>query len=1466
MATEHNLCEVYSRVKNACENKDITAINQLANKEWRDRLFSVFLKIEKNQIDKINNMDKPVIIDKSNSVPPPPPSTTMDVDNNNQTSSEKNKDDTIIQTETIKSQQTKPTITITSTVSNEEQDTEIKKEKNENVDNNDNSKNNKKQSEEKNLKTPSPTQSKSKPPTLTPRLSTASLSTLPPSIDDEDNQRYHPLEFIFMIILECCREHTTIKSKKKPNRLRNKNSVKARFEQIRSTSNVLMQHSLAQLLGTFPGQRPTGNIQLCMMFLSKEFIDKTVSMLEYDPVRRAAKRQKLKLNMTSTTPKTASSPKSSSPPKLKQKCMVLPSYKHRNFLKYAKPKTLDGITLMEQEDLYEEIEFVYKLTYVRDVVLLGKLDLEQQAYHILNHHINRYNSVICETIVEDHTFLQTLFRKIKESCSKNYDIIPSNQLLKSTKIDNDEIINTQNDDTPILTPNTPSPHHHHNENNKENQEEIKNNDNNDIENMEISRSISRTVSIDDDTSSSPSTSKDDNLMTNSNETESFPKIELNVDVNQTKKDDASKKMEIDDKTDNDDNDNKCDKNENDESKEEYNNALKRREINRPELFDAPDGILFRFLSELLSRTKMINDPQSRSQIFRQLIENGLLDTLTICIQSDRVLPTYEFSHIWLILVESLHHLISVSPCGQQPQVRSEICKQIQRIYNNKSHNGHNIDNIDNNENKTENTRNEPKTLLQRLCGAFSTDYICHNDGILDQIYYIITGILGLGELMGLEGAQSLSYISLGGNRNLQSEQLKKISRHFFDECVPLFYRVLSGSQRYTSYNNNNNNHNSNKDKNKPSYKQIKTIQKYVINLLTTCCEQEQFIDRLKDIERKYNLMSSIHNLIYIPRNNYNFNNNNNSNKKNIPNKDLSLCCIRYLRECMHLAQHDKFWSNRIKDNGLFRNILDLFNYNGLNRYNMINSTILSIFASIEEKKIEEIIIYLGDEKILNRYAQQINYTTKFEDLIELYEKAKSGVSISQTLDEQSTATLSNCDSLSPRMSPSGLSPNSLLHNGWSNGPTKEEIHYFDDHDDDDDDDGDISYVLDDGPTTNNIDQKDHEEEEHENDHNSTKPKNGAHSNDDEEDIDMNHNHDNNDNNTRINGNTPPNKIIKNGLSGVYKDSPRPIFGNHKQKELKLPIRRKQNEFDLLGNANSKLKKKGNKLNLNIFNNFSNKNKNDNNINTNNHKDDGNAEKETSPFLDTLTNAMCDNNNTSQRKSTKRKFKEISNDADNTTPTVTTTSSYIANNFEVGPTLSSSDGIHENLSDPPKKRVKYNANGGTDIYDHNHKNHAIHPKSNGINSINDINASPDTFDTQNDDIDIHYHQNQDHDTIMNGNGSGNGNVNHTNTNHNRHQNKNILNGHSSILLNGDDSNHSNNNNKINGSPKNKHVHFKIAINNNQNDNIKNNNNDNNNNNNNNDIEMSASDIQDDFSLHSQLTTTEKLSPQSAVCQS
>eukprot|EP00487_Bulimina_marginata_P002510 TRINITY_DN15810_c0_g1_i1.p1 TRINITY_DN15810_c0_g1~~TRINITY_DN15810_c0_g1_i1.p1 ORF type:complete len:150 (-),score=1.97 TRINITY_DN15810_c0_g1_i1:52-501(-) len=130
-----------------------------------------------------------------------------------------------------------------------------------------------------------------------------------------------------------------------------------------------------------------------------------------------------------------------------------------------------------------------------------------------------------------------------------------------------------------------------------------------------------------------------------------------------------------------------------------------------------------------------------------------------------------------------------------------------------------------------------------------------------------------------------------------------------------------------------------------------------------------------------------------------------------------MCCIRFLRQCTNLAQHDNFWSDRMKNQCLFKNIFGIFEYNGLERYNMLNCTILSVFALVEDKKLEQLISYLGEEKILQKYSKLISYTSLFDDLMELYEKTKQGIPIQSGMDDGgSTATLSNCSSLSPRMS------------------------------------------------------------------------------------------------------------------------------------------------------------------------------------------------------------------------------------------------------------------------------------------------------------------------------------------------------------------------------------------------------------------------------------------------------------------
>eukprot|EP01084_Bolivina_argentea_P165615 287688_1 len=477
------------------------------------------------------------------------------------------------------------------------------------------------------------------------------------------------LEYIFLIVLECCRECEQIKLLSSEE----KEATKTPFA-------TKIEHSL--FCNT-----------LMMVFLGKEFISKSIAMLEYDPIRIKQQNEN----------------------RVSKQC------KHRSFLALATRKSCCN----SMEKLSGEIEYVYKLNYVRDCVLLGKLDVEQQAFHILNHHIARYNAVICETIAQE--------RMTQTSAA--------------------------------------------------------------------------------------------------------------------------------------------------------------------------------FVSELLCRIKSINDTQTRGAIFIQLIRHGLLDTAEI-----------------EVLVECVHHMIS---CNAAPQIRAFIVQQME---------------------------DKRQTLLHRLCGCFAIDY--EGDIHLDQIYYVVCALLALDDWIGLPDRDILS-LSYDVQRG---KHLHMISCHFFDDCVSLF---------------------------------VDNMTQHVINLFSACGQQDEFIPKLKQLEQKHNLMSSIHSAILTP------------------NKHLSMSCIRFLRQCLHLAQHDPFWSTRIQKHALFTNVMQIFESNGLDTYNMMNSTILSLFATIEDKKIEELIVYLGDQNILQKYNKLIHYTTAFADLTDLYEKAKHGLPIQSQID----SSLSNCSSLSPRISP-----------------------------------------------------------------------------------------------------------------------------------------------------------------------------------------------------------------------------------------------------------------------------------------------------------------------------------------------------------------------------------------------------------------------------------------------------------------
>merc|ERR1712129_667301 len=225
------------------------------------------------------------------------------------------------------------------------------------------------------------------------------------------------------------------------------------------------------------------------------------------------------------------------------------------------------------------------------------------------------------------------------------------------------------------------------------------------------------------------------------------------------------------------------------------------------------------------------------------------------------------------------------------------------------------------------------------------DYVCANDnGTLTQIFYILLAIMGLGDPM--EVCNNNFSFGLGGSNKQKVKQAEIIKTHFFNECVPFFSRILSASKRYSSYD---------LKQNSMSYLQIKSMQKCVIDLLCACCEHDTFWKELQQMEANDDVMCAVHSLIFIP-----------PPQQRMTNIDLSLCCIRFLKHCMTLSLHDTFWSDRIAKYGLFKNILSLFDFNGIERDNMMNSLVLSIFAQIEDKKMEKLICFLGDEQILQK--------------------------------------------------------------------------------------------------------------------------------------------------------------------------------------------------------------------------------------------------------------------------------------------------------------------------------------------------------------------------------------------------------------------------------------------------------------------------------------------------------------------
>ncbi|ETO12359.1 hypothetical protein RFI_25018, partial [Reticulomyxa filosa] len=75
---------------------------------------------------------------------------------------------------------------------------------------------------------------------------------------------------------------------------------------------------------------------------------------------------------------------------------------------------------------------------------------------------------------------------------------------------------------------------------------------------------------------------------------------------------------------------------------------------------------------------------------------------------------------------------------------------------------------------------------------------------------------------------------------------------------------------------------------------------------------------------------------------------------------LAMDCIRFLRDCLC---NDNFWNRRFIEEELFDNVIRVFEHNGLQSSNLLNSTILSLFERINEFNISQLIQYLGQLQI-----------------------------------------------------------------------------------------------------------------------------------------------------------------------------------------------------------------------------------------------------------------------------------------------------------------------------------------------------------------------------------------------------------------------------------------------------------------------------------------------------------------------
>ncbi|ETO25919.1 hypothetical protein RFI_11220, partial [Reticulomyxa filosa] len=418
---------------------------------------------------------------------------------------------------------------------------------------------------------------------------------------------------------------------------------------------------------------------------------------------------------------------------------------------------------------------------------------------------------------------------------------------------------------------------------------------------------------------------------------------------------------------------------------EWQKEFNRRQLNRKELFRAPDAILFRFLQELMTRVKFLPDA-NRISIYRNLLDHQLLECLSSCIEHEQISPANEYSHVWLVVVETLYHLVS-TPINLAEDIRAYIVKQI--------------------------AANKPN-LLQQLCRGISVKAQT-DSALLDQMQNVLRLIMGMFfPLMLIERVHGISLSQA------------KLVDYFFSECLPTLLEPLKSHNPYQSHRRYSasaqhtaiahsqsdndivmanidlndgqcastvewsqneqhlpSHHDNDKDnenelqsgelESEEDFQALECLrlqQKFIVQVLIQCITH--YREEMKRVEERYHVMRIVYGLVDLPILDFEICQRYPmirlqfvSFLKKIKNKKVVLVMdsIRFLRDCLSKDLKDNFWNKRFIEEELFDNIFRIFEQNGLQTNNLLNCTVLSLFEKINELNLTSVIQYLGQLRI-----------------------------------------------------------------------------------------------------------------------------------------------------------------------------------------------------------------------------------------------------------------------------------------------------------------------------------------------------------------------------------------------------------------------------------------------------------------------------------------------------------------------